>query len=478
MSSRLRWLLVVLVALVVSFPLSALARNRRLAAPSRKSRLQADPADRSLREQDIYIPYEKLRQVFEQHGRGVFLPYEKFEELWRAAQEKTRPAAASRGRPVGAVITEIENEATVAKDVVRVKATAEDRLAGRGLARNPAAAGRRGHHRRHARRRAGADRRRARRRLPPAGREEGQAARADRARAGICQGDQPDAGPEQRVVPGPAGPGEPLAGADSAGGREGEPAPADCRHRSAAAADGRRRQPKPDEASRRQARTRPSSWPSSARRRRSASTGRPRPKGPPAWPPWSASRPSSRCGSARASPAAAPTWPTRSAAPNWASWPSKCRPTTRWSTSSTPTCGSGRSSRRPAGAKPCRRSPPNCSSRPSGTQQVDRRAGEDSPARSGRTSLTVPVVKALDVGRQQGVVVVQVAAGLRAEAARATGLLAGRCRRAARTRCRRQPGPSPIAMPRCPTSWSWASKRCSRGSRPTRWSRPGSSPSG
>ena len=31
-------------------------------------------------------------------------------------------------------------------------------------------------------------------------------------------------------------------------------------------------------------------------------------------------------------------------------------------------------------------------------------------------SLTIPVVKALDVGRQQGVVVVQVAAGLRAEA--------------------------------------------------------------
>ena len=79
-------------------------------------------AEKSLREQDIYIPYEKLRQVFERHGRGVFLPYEEFEELWRAAQEKNRPAAAARP-PVGAVITEIENEATVAKDVVRVKAT-------------------------------------------------------------------------------------------------------------------------------------------------------------------------------------------------------------------------------------------------------------------------------------------------------------------------------------------------------------------
>jgi hypothetical protein len=76
-------------------------------------------ADRSLREQQIYIPYEKLRGVFEKHGRGVFLPYEKFDELWKAAQDKTRPAAAPLP-PVGAVITDIENEAVVGKDVVQV----------------------------------------------------------------------------------------------------------------------------------------------------------------------------------------------------------------------------------------------------------------------------------------------------------------------------------------------------------------------
>ncbi len=75
----------------------------------------------SIHEQDIYIPYEKLREVFEKHGRGVFLPYEKFQELWRAAREKT-PVTAEQKPPVGALITEIENEATVEKDVVRVKA--------------------------------------------------------------------------------------------------------------------------------------------------------------------------------------------------------------------------------------------------------------------------------------------------------------------------------------------------------------------
>ena len=90
--------------------------------PAKAEAEKDNHGEKSLREQDIYIPYEKLRQVFERHGRGVFLPYEEFEQLWRAAQDKTRPAAGVRP-PVGAVITEIENEATVAKDVVRVKAT-------------------------------------------------------------------------------------------------------------------------------------------------------------------------------------------------------------------------------------------------------------------------------------------------------------------------------------------------------------------
>ena len=83
--------------------------------------VDGDEPEQTLREQNIYIPYEKLREVFEKHGRGVFLPYEKFQELWQAAQEKTAPPAEQKP-PVGALITEIENEATVAEDVVRVKA--------------------------------------------------------------------------------------------------------------------------------------------------------------------------------------------------------------------------------------------------------------------------------------------------------------------------------------------------------------------
>jgi hypothetical protein len=74
-----------------------------------------------LREQTIYVPYEKLREVFEKEGRGVFLPYDKFQKLWEAARRQTAPAE-EEGPPVGAVIAQAESEATVERDVVSVVA--------------------------------------------------------------------------------------------------------------------------------------------------------------------------------------------------------------------------------------------------------------------------------------------------------------------------------------------------------------------
>ncbi len=76
----------------------------------------------ALREQSIYIPYNKLREVFEKQGRGVFLPYEKFQALWKQARaNQAEPPEAQP--PVGALIAEIRNEATVENDVVTVSAT-------------------------------------------------------------------------------------------------------------------------------------------------------------------------------------------------------------------------------------------------------------------------------------------------------------------------------------------------------------------
>jgi len=38
----------------------------------------------------VYIPYDKLKQVFESEKQGVFLPYEDFHKLWQAAQGKPK----------------------------------------------------------------------------------------------------------------------------------------------------------------------------------------------------------------------------------------------------------------------------------------------------------------------------------------------------------------------------------------------------
>jgi hypothetical protein len=94
------------------------------ADPSKPASPKPSPDSKTepvIREQTIYIPYEKLRKTFEKEGRGVFLPYEKFRELWDAAREATKTPD-DKGPPVGALITEIENEATVAGDVIRVNA--------------------------------------------------------------------------------------------------------------------------------------------------------------------------------------------------------------------------------------------------------------------------------------------------------------------------------------------------------------------
>lgn len=42
-------------------------------------------------EQSIYVPFDKIRDKFEQSGRGVFIPFEQFDALWKAAQAKAGP---------------------------------------------------------------------------------------------------------------------------------------------------------------------------------------------------------------------------------------------------------------------------------------------------------------------------------------------------------------------------------------------------
>ena len=78
-----------------------------------------------IREQTIYVPYAELRDVFEKEGRGVFLPYEQFKKLWESARKsesQQTPGGQTERQAPDAIISEITSEATVRKDVVHVEA--------------------------------------------------------------------------------------------------------------------------------------------------------------------------------------------------------------------------------------------------------------------------------------------------------------------------------------------------------------------
>lgn len=76
---------------------------------------------RDIREQTIYIPFTKLKTVFEKQGRGVFLPYDQFQELWKKARAADTPERAPQP-PAGALISEIESVVSVSKDTATVNA--------------------------------------------------------------------------------------------------------------------------------------------------------------------------------------------------------------------------------------------------------------------------------------------------------------------------------------------------------------------
>lgn len=90
-----------------------------------------DDEPKALLERTIYIPYEDLRKTFEKEGRGVFLPYEEFRTLWDKAREAEKPQDPEKP-PVESLITETINAATVAKDVVEVEATVRIELLTKG----------------------------------------------------------------------------------------------------------------------------------------------------------------------------------------------------------------------------------------------------------------------------------------------------------------------------------------------------------
>ena len=96
----------------------------------------ASAGETIVREQSIYIPYTKLRETFEKDGRGVFLPYEQFQELWKAAQA-SKLVAPQEKPPTGFLVSEIESNASVERDVVKITAKLKIELLTEGWHRVP-----------------------------------------------------------------------------------------------------------------------------------------------------------------------------------------------------------------------------------------------------------------------------------------------------------------------------------------------------
>lgn len=128
-------------ATVFSTFVMAQQANQPPAQPTTPPAADADAAVGStepqpLREQTIYVPYQKLQEKFEREGRGVFLPYEQFQQLWKQARAKyTPPVTAEPPAPV--LLTQATSEATVDKDVVRVRAKIQLEVLRKGWHRVP-----------------------------------------------------------------------------------------------------------------------------------------------------------------------------------------------------------------------------------------------------------------------------------------------------------------------------------------------------
>lgn len=124
-----RFAVAMLALMILSFSSPSWAQDPETPEAAALAAGEAKPTP--WREQTIYIPYKQLQKVFEEQGRGVFLPYEKFQELWKKAQA-SEPQPVDERPPLGAIVTEIASEATVGRDVINVQASLQIELLSKG----------------------------------------------------------------------------------------------------------------------------------------------------------------------------------------------------------------------------------------------------------------------------------------------------------------------------------------------------------
>ncbi len=71
-------------------------------------------------EQSIYIPFEKIKDKFEATGRGVYIPYEQFDQLWQLAQKNAKPEVEPQA-PFGYALVSSDSQAELERALVRIR---------------------------------------------------------------------------------------------------------------------------------------------------------------------------------------------------------------------------------------------------------------------------------------------------------------------------------------------------------------------
>lgn len=89
------------------------------------------PEPTELIEKTIYIPFEKLREVFEKDQRKVVLSYEEFDKLWKAARANAEPKPPAEAKQ-GSIISQADSRAEIQDNVVSVESKLKIELLSKG----------------------------------------------------------------------------------------------------------------------------------------------------------------------------------------------------------------------------------------------------------------------------------------------------------------------------------------------------------
>lgn len=91
------------------------------AAPPPATPTPTSPGSFPVRERVFYVPFEKLEELFATTGRGIFLPYEEFLDLWQRANPDVDPPAIEP--PAAAVLRGGSFQGEVEDGIARLTAT-------------------------------------------------------------------------------------------------------------------------------------------------------------------------------------------------------------------------------------------------------------------------------------------------------------------------------------------------------------------